>query len=65
VPTPIQLALFLQTGRPGVSAVDMARERLTEFNRLRNVLLADKNLFCLNTDNWKAIKLQFFFVELF
>ena len=40
------LALFIQTGRPGYSAVDVARELLVEFNGLRNVLLADQHRFC-------------------
>ena len=40
------LALFIRTGRPGCSAVDVARELLIEFDGLRNVLLADKTRFC-------------------
>jgi len=40
------LALFIRTGRPGYSAVDVARELLIEFDGLRNVLLADKTRFC-------------------
>ncbi len=40
------LALFIQTGRPGCSAVDVARELLLEFDGLRNVLLADQSRFC-------------------
>ena len=40
------LALFIQTGRPGFSAVDVSRELLVEFGGLRSVLLADKNQFC-------------------
>jgi len=40
------LALFIQTGRRGFSAVDVARDLLVEFEGLRNVLLADKNRFC-------------------
>jgi len=40
------LALFLQTGRPGYSTVDVARESLVEFDGLRNVLMADQAIFC-------------------
>lgn len=40
------LALFLQTGRPGHSAVDVAREMLSEFEGLSNVLQADQHSFC-------------------
>ena len=40
------LAIFLQTGRPGQSAVDVARELLVEFDGIRNVLMADQATFC-------------------
>ncbi|MBI3562051.1 MAG: DNA repair protein RadC [Gammaproteobacteria bacterium] len=40
------LAIFLRTGRPGVSAVDLARELLHEFGNLRELLTADQTRFC-------------------
>lgn len=40
------LALFLQTGRPGLSAIDVARQMLLDFGGLDKVLAADKNRFC-------------------
>jgi len=40
------LALFLQTGRPGQSAVEVARELLQAFSGLGNVLMADQQTFC-------------------
>ena len=39
------LAIFLRTGVTGKSAVDLARELLSEFNGLRPLLMADKNQF--------------------
>jgi len=39
------LAIFLQTGKPGMSAVEVARDLLDDFDGLRNVLMADKNSF--------------------
>ena len=40
------LAIFLRTGVPGKTAVDLARECLHSFGGLRPLLLADKNEFC-------------------
>ena len=40
------LAIFLRTGVPGISAVDLARELLTEFGSLTALLSADRNRFC-------------------
>ncbi len=40
------LAIFLQTGKPGMSAVEVARDLLHDFNGLRNVLVADRQRFC-------------------
>lgn len=40
------LAIFLRTGVAGKSAVDLARELLTEFGGLRGLLIADKARFC-------------------
>ncbi|MDH5181901.1 MAG: DNA repair protein RadC, partial [Gammaproteobacteria bacterium] len=39
------LAIFLRTGIVGKTAVDLARELLTEFGSLRPLLCADKNTF--------------------
>lgn len=39
------LAIFLRTGVAGKSAVDLARELLTEFDGLRPLLMADKKQF--------------------
>lgn len=40
------LAIFLRTGLPGKSAVDLARELITEFGSLRNLLSTDVISFC-------------------
>lgn len=40
------LAIFLRTGIPGKTAVDLARELLTEYGGLRPLLKADKSRFC-------------------
>ncbi|WP_281645766.1 DNA repair protein RadC [Parendozoicomonas sp. Alg238-R29] len=40
------LAIFLRTGLPGCSAVDLARELLSGFGGLRALLQAEKNTFC-------------------
>lgn len=40
------LAIFLRTGLPGKSAVDLARELLEEFGSLRTLLGADLATFC-------------------
>ncbi len=40
------LAIFLRTGCAGKSAVDLARELLSEFNGLRSLLEADQRSFC-------------------
>jgi DNA repair protein RadC len=40
------LAIFLRTGRPGQTAVDLARELLTDFGGLRALLEADRGRFC-------------------
>ena len=40
------LAIFLRTGIPGRTAVDLARDLLTRFGSLRKMLLADKTSFC-------------------
>ncbi len=40
------LAIFLRTGTPGKSAVDMARELLNEHGSLRALLAADQQRFC-------------------
>ncbi|MFO7604486.1 MAG: DNA repair protein RadC [Gammaproteobacteria bacterium] len=40
------LAIFLRTGVPGRTAVDLARDLLTRFGSLRQLLGADKNSFC-------------------
>jgi DNA repair protein RadC len=40
------LAIFLRTGTPGKSAVDLARELLTEFGSLKALLDADQQRFC-------------------
>lgn len=40
------LAIFLRTGRAGLSAVDLARELLQEFGGLRALLCADAARFC-------------------
>ena len=40
------LAIFLRTGVAGVSAVDLARELLTDFGSLKALLSADQKAFC-------------------
>jgi DNA repair protein RadC len=40
------LAIFLRTGVPGKTAVDLARELLSEFGSLRAILEADLDRFC-------------------
>lgn len=40
------LAIFLRTGVKGKSAVDLARELLTEFGSLRNIMKANLEQFC-------------------
>ena len=40
------LAIFLRTGIPGRSAVDLARDLLTRYGGLRHLLEADKASFC-------------------
>ncbi len=40
------LAIFLRTGAPGISAVDLARDLLNEFGGLRSILKADQTSFC-------------------
>jgi len=40
------LAIFLRTGVSGKSAVDLARELLARFGSLRQLLAADRALFC-------------------
>ncbi len=40
------LAIFLRTGVPGRSAVDLARDLLTEYGGLRELLGADQASFC-------------------
>lgn len=39
------LAIFLRTGAPGVTAVDLARQLLTQFGGLRALLAADRRSF--------------------
>lgn len=41
------LAIFLRTGTPGKSAVDLARELLHDFGSLKALLSADQQRFCL------------------
>jgi len=40
------LAIFLRTGVPGKTAVDLARDLISHFNGLRGILEADKPIFC-------------------
>ncbi|CAA9890935.1 protein associated with replication fork, possible DNA repair protein [Candidatus Methylobacter favarea] len=40
------LAIFLRTGTPGKSAVDLARDLLTDFGSLKALLDADQQRFC-------------------
>jgi DNA repair protein RadC len=48
------LAIFLRTGMPGLSAVDMSRHLLTEFGSLRRLLSASENEFCKHKGLGKA-----------
>ena len=41
------LAIFLRTGTPGKSAVDLSRELLSDFGSLKALLDADQQRFCL------------------
>jgi DNA repair protein RadC len=54
------LAIFLRTGTPGKSAVDLARELLAEFGSLKALLDADQTRFCqgLGLGNAKYAQLQ-------
>lgn len=40
------LAIFLRTGTPGCSAVDLARELISEYGGLRTLFQADRARFC-------------------
>jgi DNA repair protein RadC len=40
------LAIFLRTGTPGLTAVDLARHLMTQFGGLRSLLNADSGQFC-------------------
>ena len=40
------LAIFLRTGLPGISAVDLSRQLLTDFGSLRALLTSSRNEFC-------------------
>jgi DNA repair protein RadC len=40
------LAIFLRTGIKGKTAVDLARDIISHFGSLRNLLVADKTAFC-------------------
>ena len=40
------LAIFLRTGAPGITAVDLARELLTQFGGLRSIFKAGPQQFC-------------------
>jgi len=51
------LAIFLQTGKPGMSAVEVARDLLHDFDGLRNVLMADNNIFS-HTQVWVPHAMQ-------
>lgn len=42
------LAIFLRTGRKGLTAVDLARELLKHFGSLRELVDADEEAFCSN-----------------
>ncbi|HQU15755.1 MAG: hypothetical protein B7Z66_10585 [Chromatiales bacterium 21-64-14] len=54
------LAIFLRTGRPGSTAVDVARELLADFEGLRTLLDAPREDFCrpLGLGNAKYVQLQ-------
>ena len=40
------LAIFLRTGMPGISAVDLSRQLLSDFGSLRALLTAQQHEFC-------------------
>ena len=42
------LAIFLRTGLPGISAVELSRQLLNHFGSLRALLTADQDSFCKN-----------------
>lgn len=48
------LAIFLRTGIPGKSAIDLARELLEEFGGLRGLFSADERRFCKEKGLGKA-----------
>ena len=54
------LAIFLRTGVPGKTAVDLARELLSSFGSLRALLNADRKQFCkgLGLGDAKYVQLQ-------
>jgi len=52
------LAIFLRTGTPGLSAVDMSRRLLTEFGSLRRLLNASEKDFCKQKGLGKAKYVQ-------
>jgi DNA repair protein RadC len=52
------LAIFLRTGMPGLSAVDMSRGLLTEFGTLRTLLNASEEEFCSHKGLGKAKYVQ-------
>ena len=54
------LAIFLRTGVPGKTAVDLARELLQRFGSLRGLLNADRKRFChgLGLGEAKYVQLQ-------
>ncbi|HHH38342.1 MAG TPA: JAB domain-containing protein, partial [Sedimenticola sp.] len=54
------LAIFLRTGIPGKTAVDLAREVLTRFGSLRALLQADEKTFtaCKGLGSAKYVQLQ-------
>jgi DNA repair protein RadC len=48
------LAIFLRTGLPGVSAVEMSRRLLTDFGSLRSLLTSNQEKFCRHKGLGKA-----------
>ncbi len=48
------LAIFLRTGLPGVSAVEMSRRLLTDFGSLRKLLTSNEENFCRHKGLGKA-----------
>jgi len=52
------LAIFLRTGMPGLSAVDMSRQLLIEFGSLRKLLNASEKEFCRQKGLGKAKYVQ-------